>query len=160
MWVKLFESENLLHLYSIYTFPNVEEIVSRFKEECSKYLRVEVEHAKTYQTAIISDKKKHYVGWQGAALDKLGKHNGAIECFDKALQVDPNNPYAWTNKGYVLHGLGKYKEAIEYYDKALQVDPNNVLALNIKGAALNKLGRHKEAKELTQKKQGWKRWFT
>jgi tetratricopeptide (TPR) repeat protein len=96
---------------------------------------------------------------KGLALDKIGKHKGAIECFDKALQVDPNNPYAWTNKGYVLHGLGKYKEAIQYYDKALQVDPNNVLALNIKGVALNKLGRHKEAKELTQKKQGWKRWF-
>jgi DNA polymerase elongation subunit (family B) len=28
-------------------------------------LGVEVEHAKTYQTAIISGKKKHYIGWTG-----------------------------------------------------------------------------------------------
>jgi tetratricopeptide (TPR) repeat protein len=113
-----------------------------------------------YDKALQVD-PNNVLAWtnKGAALAKIGKHEEAIENFDKALQVDPNNPYAWTNKGYVLHGLGKYKEAIEYYDKALQVDPNNVLALNIKGAALNKLGRHKEAKELTQKKQGWKRWF-
>jgi DNA polymerase elongation subunit (family B) len=26
---------------------------------------VEVEHAKTYQTAIISENKKHYIGWTG-----------------------------------------------------------------------------------------------
>ncbi|MGA9152806.1 MAG: DNA polymerase domain-containing protein [Candidatus Nitrosopolaris sp.] len=41
------------------------EIISKFKEECNKQLGVEVEHAKTYQTAIISEKKKHYIGWTG-----------------------------------------------------------------------------------------------
>jgi tetratricopeptide (TPR) repeat protein len=124
-----------------------------YKKEYSEAIR-------RYDKAIEID-PNNASAWtnKGLALAKIGKHNGAIECFDKALGIDPNNVLAWTNKGYVLHGLGKYKEAIEYYDKALQVDPNNVLALNIKGAALNKLGRHKEAKELTQKKQGWKRWF-
>jgi len=34
-----------------------EEIVSKFKEGCSKQLGVEVEHTKTYRTALISDKK-------------------------------------------------------------------------------------------------------
>jgi DNA polymerase elongation subunit (family B) len=38
-------------------------IISKFIEECSKQLGIEVEHSKTYKTAIISDKKKHYVGW-------------------------------------------------------------------------------------------------
>jgi DNA polymerase, archaea type len=44
---------------------NAVEVISKFKEECNKQLGVEVEHAKTYQTAIISDKKKHYIGWTG-----------------------------------------------------------------------------------------------
>ncbi|MGB6591746.1 MAG: DNA polymerase domain-containing protein, partial [Candidatus Nitrosopolaris sp.] len=44
---------------------NVAEAISKFKVECNKQLDVEVEHAKTYQTAIISEKKKHYVGWTG-----------------------------------------------------------------------------------------------
>ena len=42
-----------------------EEIISEFREECNKQLGVEVERSKTYKTAIISDKKKHYVGWTG-----------------------------------------------------------------------------------------------
>jgi DNA polymerase elongation subunit (family B) len=42
-----------------------EELISRFAEECNKQLGVEVEHSKTYKTAIISDRKKHYVGWTG-----------------------------------------------------------------------------------------------
>jgi DNA polymerase, archaea type len=44
---------------------NAVEVISKFKEECNKQLGVEVEHAKTYQTAIISEKKKHYIGWTG-----------------------------------------------------------------------------------------------
>jgi DNA polymerase elongation subunit (family B) len=41
------------------------EAISEFKEECNRQLGVEVEHVKTYQTAIISEKKKHYIGWSG-----------------------------------------------------------------------------------------------
>lgn len=43
----------------------VAEDISKFKEECNKQLGIEVEHAKRYQTAIISEKKKHYIGWTG-----------------------------------------------------------------------------------------------
>jgi DNA polymerase elongation subunit (family B) len=42
-----------------------EELISRFTEECNKQLGVEVEHSKTYKTAIISDRKKYYIGWTG-----------------------------------------------------------------------------------------------
>jgi DNA polymerase elongation subunit (family B) len=52
-----------------------EELISQFTKECNKHLGVEVEHSKTYKTAIISDKKKHYVGWigiQGRQPDIVG----------------------------------------------------------------------------------------
>lgn len=39
--------------------------VSKFKEECNVRLGIEVEHSKTYKTAIISGRKKHYIGWTG-----------------------------------------------------------------------------------------------
>lgn len=41
------------------------DLISGFQEECTKQLNIEIEHSKTYQTSIISDKKKHYVGWTG-----------------------------------------------------------------------------------------------
>jgi DNA polymerase, archaea type len=43
----------------------VNEYISEFQEKCRKHLGIEVEHAKTYKTSIISDKKKHYIGWTG-----------------------------------------------------------------------------------------------
>lgn len=51
---------------------NTQEFVLKFKHECNRQLGIEVEHAKTYQTAIISDKKKHYIGWTGIEEKELG----------------------------------------------------------------------------------------
>jgi DNA polymerase elongation subunit (family B) len=48
----------------------ITEQVSRFKEECNKHLGIEVEHSKTYKTAIISGRKKHYIGWTGIPKDE------------------------------------------------------------------------------------------
>ena len=43
-------------------------------QECRKQLAIELEHTKTYQRAIISEKKKHYIGWTGIEgnLDIIG----------------------------------------------------------------------------------------
>lgn len=54
---------------------NTQEIISKLQQECNKELGIEVEHAKTYRAAIISDKKKHYLGWagvEGRELDIVG----------------------------------------------------------------------------------------
>ena len=67
--------------------------------------------------------------------DNLSKHQEAIEWYDKALKIDPNNVIALYDKGFALNNLGKYEEAIEWYDKALKIDPNNVDALNNKGSS-------------------------
>ncbi len=64
------------------------DIISRFQEECGKQLGVEAEHAKTYQTAVISDKKKHYVGWtviEGKEPDIVG------------MEGDKNDRPKWIN---------------------------------------------------------------
>ena len=66
----------------------IAELISKFKAECNKRLGVEVEHAKTYKTAIISSKKKHYVGWvgiPGIAPDIVG------------MEGDKNDRPRWIN---------------------------------------------------------------
>ena len=69
----------------------------------------------------------------------LERYDEAIQYFDKALQIDPNDTVALNNKGDALYQLGKYDEAIQNYDKALQIDPNDTVALNNKGNALSTL---------------------
>lgn len=81
-------------------------------------------------------------------LAELGKHNEAIDCYDKVLEIDPNSVYAWNGKANALNGLGEYTEAIKFYDKALEIDPNNALVWGNKAWTLDKSGRHNEAKKL------------
>ena len=52
---------------------------------------------------------------KGLALNNLGKYEEAIEWYDKALKIDPNDVNALNNKGKALYNLGKYQEAIEWY---------------------------------------------
>jgi DNA polymerase, archaea type len=64
------------------------EQVSKFKEECNKRLGIEVEHSKTYKTAIISGRKKHYIGCAGipgTAADIVG------------MEGDKNDRPKWIN---------------------------------------------------------------
>jgi tetratricopeptide (TPR) repeat protein len=84
---------------------------------------------------------------KGTALGELGKYEEAIECYGKALKIDPNHADAWCNKGNALDKLGKYEGAIECCDKALKINPNFAGAWYNKGWTLDELGRHKEAQE-------------
>ena len=65
--------------------------------------------------------------------------------YDKALDVDSSNTWAWNGKGDILKDQGKYDQAITYYDKALDVDSSNTRAWNGKGYALYYQGNYTEA---------------
>jgi tetratricopeptide (TPR) repeat protein len=50
----------------------------------------------------------------------LGKLNEAIECFDKALEINPNHIYARFFKSITLGDLGKYNEAEDELTETLK----------------------------------------
>ena len=81
---------------------------------------------------------------QGNVLFNLGRDEESLVCYDKALEIDPNNVNAWNNKGDALFDLGRYEESLVCYDKALEIDPNNVDVWGSKGDALGRLGRYEE----------------
>lgn len=60
----------------------------------------------------------------GFSLNGLNRNKEAIECYKKALSIDPNYKSAYNSMGFALNGLNKNKEAIECYRKALSIDPN------------------------------------
>ena len=75
------------------------------------------------------------------ALNGLKRYDEALECSNKALEINPKNEWAWLVKGLVLNGLKRYDEALECSNKALELDPNNDLILNNKAWALSNLGK-------------------
>jgi len=46
-------------------YGDTDSLFLNYVDNSNRQLGVDVEHAKTYQTAIISKKKKHYIGWTG-----------------------------------------------------------------------------------------------
>ncbi|UCE28544.1 MAG: tetratricopeptide repeat protein [Candidatus Bathyarchaeota archaeon] len=71
----------------------------------------------------------------------------ALECYDKALSIDPGLAKAWINKGSHLLDMGKPKEAMKCIDTALEINPRYAKAWLNKGVALEQLGKPGKAIE-------------
>jgi S1-C subfamily serine protease len=61
------------------------------------------------------------------ALDlyRKGEYNQSINYSDRAIELNPQDAKAWSNKASALIYLGKYDEAIQAYDKIIELDPKN-----------------------------------
>jgi Flp pilus assembly protein TadD len=59
-------------------------------------------------------------GWaeRGHALRDLGRHRDALDAYDRALALDPQQPEVWHGKGITLRGLGRHAEAATAYAQA------------------------------------------
>jgi len=68
-----------------------------------------------------------------------------IECFDKALALDPENVYSLYWKGKTLGALERNQEAFESLDKATELDPQHIEAWKCKGIVLYNLKRFEES---------------
>ena len=63
---------------------------------------------------------------KGNEFAKRGNYPKAIEAYDKAVEIDPQNAKAWYNKGVALGELERHQEALEAYDKAIEIDHRDV----------------------------------
>ncbi|GHT80597.1 hypothetical protein FACS189467_3150 [Bacteroidia bacterium] len=52
-------------------------------------------------------------------------YSRAIECCQKAIEIDPTLAEAYTNMGVAYKLQGNYTQAIECYKKALEINPND-----------------------------------
>lgn len=84
---------------------------------------------------------------EGISYGKLGEYNKAIETFDEAIAINPDEKSAWYNKGIAFDRLGEYEKSIEAYNRAITIDPDFADAWNNKGIALSRLGKNDEAIE-------------
>jgi tetratricopeptide (TPR) repeat protein len=73
----------------------------------------------------------------------------AVQAFDRALQLDPNNNgknmRAWTGMSFAYHMLAMYEKELECCAQALESDRSDPKLLLLYGFALKSAGREDEA---------------
>lgn len=69
----------------------------------------------------------------------------ALQEFDEALLLLPDDPIFLNNRGAVLDHMGNHKKALADFDEVLAKQPNDAVALHNRGVALAQLGRYEDA---------------
>ncbi|MEG4075083.1 tetratricopeptide repeat protein [Microcoleus sp. Pol14C2] len=81
----------------------------------------------------------------GVDLQQQADFGGAIECYERAIAIDPNYAAAHSNLGVVKQQAGRLTEAIAHYRQALAIDRNLAQTASNLGSALAEAGETEEA---------------
>lgn len=82
----------------------------------------------------------------GALKYKLGDNKGALDSFEKAIEIEPDNAICHRNMAEVYYNLKEYDEAAEYALTSIELVNNFPEAHYILGRSLEKLGDLENAK--------------
>jgi len=92
-------------------------------------------------------RKKEAKDWvkKGYSFERKKYHEKAIDCYDKALEIDPKYADAWGAKGWLLHEMDRSHEAVRCYDRAIEIKPKTPRFWNNRGVAFEDLKNSYEA---------------
>jgi tetratricopeptide (TPR) repeat protein len=77
----------------------------------------------------------------------IAQYDRAIEDYDQAIRLNPNNALAFFSRGRAYANKGQLDRAIEDYDRAIRLNPNDALALVGRGSAYVGKGQYDRAIE-------------
>jgi len=116
-----------------------EKLIEKVEEEM---MEGNYERALKYVDKIMATKKNENL-WmiKGKLLMELNKFEEALECFDKALEINEKNDMAIVLKGALLCRTNRIDEGEKLINTALKLNPKNFAALYLKGAIEGLRGR-------------------
>ena len=83
----------------------------------------------------------------------LGHFQQALQNYDKAIELNPENPDVYGQRGHVHRKLGQYQNAIKDYDKHIELDPSHPWPHHYKGMTYRDIGQFEVAI------QNWERYI-
>ena len=97
--------------------------------------------------SMVDKRPRDFFARQNLAntLFQTGRTHEAIQHYQEALRLQPDNADIYNNLGAALANLGKTDEAIEHYQRALRLSGDYFLAHHNLGLVLASLGRSDEA---------------
>ena len=106
-------------------------------------------HALTDQYVKVEENGENLEAWEllnkGVSLDNLGHHREAIQCYDEALRLCPQDSKVYNNRGTAYRALGQHERALQDYGKAIELNPRYPHAYNNQGLVYLALGQYEQA---------------
>lgn len=75
----------------------------------------------------------------------LQQHERALESYDRALRLRPNEAAVLNDRGASLIALGRLEKALQSYDRAISANPRFAVAFSNRGSVLERLERYDAA---------------
>ena len=67
-----------------------------------------------YTLAIELDPRNaQYISQRGVAFFRIGKNEEALYDLDQAMKLEPDNPYRYSSRAFILSNLNRIDEAIQ-----------------------------------------------
>jgi tetratricopeptide (TPR) repeat protein len=76
-----------------------------------------------------------YLTWRGKSALRWGEYDPAIKNFNKAIQLDPDDPDAFYRRGLAWSAKKEYDKAIKDYEEAIRLRPDDADFFNDRGLA-------------------------
>jgi tetratricopeptide (TPR) repeat protein len=129
-----------LHKYVYYRVANEAEQVPKIKSDmASNIILAHHPHLSKNQpdpNSIVKEGDEHFLHEE---------YDKAIECYNRAIEADPNLVDAWHKKGNALYNKENYDEALKSYDRASLINPNHFDSWYKKGVVYKKKNNHDQA---------------
>jgi tetratricopeptide (TPR) repeat protein len=124
--------------------PGAPELLHLMASICLK--AGEYDHAVEWASrAIRQEAKSSYLATLGAALTRLGRQEEALQVFDKAVQLKPDDADLWWQMGSALGDASRSAEALLCFKHAVELDPGHGEATYRAGVLLKDEGHFDEA---------------
>lgn len=95
------------------------------------------------------EKEQALTSWdyirRGNRARSEGRQQNAMDEYQRATEVDPENAAAYVGLGLIYSDLGHLEKAVKEYNKAIELDPNYALAYNNRGVLYNDSRQSEEA---------------
>jgi tetratricopeptide (TPR) repeat protein len=82
---------------------------------------------------------------QGIRNSQAGHYDQALQAFDQALKLKPNDPALITYKGIVYYAKGDNAKALQLFEEAIKLNPNFARAYYQRGMVYQSQEKYKEA---------------
>jgi serine/threonine protein kinase/Tfp pilus assembly protein PilF len=112
-------------------------------------LEDEPEHRRSQELAVnaleLLDLTSEEYRKQGHAFRDAGVYDRALAAYDRAIQLNPNNPLAYYGQAKIYWDMQRYTEAIQAYDAIVRLQPDDPFYQALRGNALYELQNYPAA---------------